>query len=172
ARRLVHGLKYEDRHDMAGWMTAQMARSGAEILERADRIVPVPLHPSRLRERTYNQAERLASGLAKHSGRPLDRTSLARVRPTRPQVGLGENERLANVRDAFAVAEPHRPAIAGRTVVLVDDVITTGATVEACARALMRAGAYAVDVIAFSKVVDGVADGVVEGVVDRFDRHI
>jgi ComF family protein len=104
-----------------------------------DGVVPVPLHVRRLRARGYNQAARLARALARRIDRPLVEDVLARVVPTAPQVGQNHAARARNVRDAFRVERPDR--VAGRTLLLVDDVITTGATARACARALRRAGA-------------------------------
>jgi ComF family protein len=109
-----------------------MGAGGAGILEGADAVVPVPLDPARLRRRGFNQARLLAEGLG-----PPVLDALARTRPTPPQTGLPAARRHANVRDAFAVCRP----VAGLTLVLIDDVATTGATLHACARALRAAGA-------------------------------
>lgn len=114
-------------------------------------IVPVPLHLTRLRWRGFNQSHFLARALAQLTGVRLDPFSLERVRPTRPQVELHEAERRRNVRQAFRVTRPQR--VHGQRVLLVDDVYTTGATVDECSRELMRAGAAGVDVLTLARAV-------------------
>jgi ComF family protein len=131
-REIVHALKYGGRPSLARPLAALMGAGGAGILEGADAVVPVPLDPARLRRRGFNQARLLAEGLG-----PPVLDALARTRPTPPQTGLPAARRHANVRDAFAVCRP----VAGLTLVLIDDVATTGATLHACARALRAAGA-------------------------------
>jgi ComF family protein len=153
ARRLVHGLKYHDRLELARWMGSWMARAGAEVVAEAEMIVPVPLHRRRLWQRRFNQSAMLAGTVAAKSGKPIDNFVLQRIRPTLQQVGLSAAERDDNVRGAFRVDAERRLQIAGRQVLLVDDVYTTGATVKAATRALMRAGASAVDVLVFARVV-------------------
>jgi ComF family protein len=115
-----------------------------------DVIVPVPLHPVRLREREFNQAALLALGARRSTGPPVDVHALERVRDTAPQSALGLAERRANVRGAFR-ARPE--AVGGRIVTLVDDVLTTGATAEECARALLDAGARAVRVLTVARAM-------------------
>lgn len=154
ARTLVHALKFQDRTDLAPVMGRWMARAGAELLGEADLIVPVPLHWRRALARRFNQAGALARGVAAVAGRPVVSGMLARVRPTPHQIGLSRAERAANVQNAFRVPLDAAAALAGRHVVLIDDVLTTGATAEACARALTRAGAASVDVLVFARVVD------------------
>ncbi|HET7718194.1 MAG TPA: ComF family protein [Bauldia sp.] len=155
ARRLVHGLKYRDHIELARWMGAWMARAGTELVAEADVIAPVPLHRFRLWMRRFNQSAVLAEVVATESGKPFAPTLLKRIRPTTQQVGLTATERDKNVRGAFRVMPDERPGIAGRRVLLVDDVYTTGATVRAATRALLRAGAAAVDVLVFARVVRG-----------------
>jgi ComF family protein len=153
ARRLVHGLKYRDRLELAAWMARWMARAGSEIVAEADVVVPVPLHRRRLWRRRANQSALLASTIAQSAGKPFAPAALARIRPTRQQVGLTPGQRDRNVRGAFRVAADEAMAVAGRRVLLVDDVYTTGATVKAATRALLRAGAAGVDVLVFARVV-------------------
>jgi len=155
ARNLVHGLKYRDRLDLAAWMAGWMARAGRDLLDDADVILPVPLHPRRLWRRRFNQSASLAQAVATKAGKPMVTTALCRIRPTPQQVGLSAAERDRNVRGAFKVMEDQRVTVAGRRVLLVDDVYTTGATVKAATRALERAGAAAVDVLVFARVVRG-----------------
>jgi len=116
-----------------------------------DVIVPVPLHPDRLRWRGFNQAQLLADQVARPRGVPIDPFSLQRVRPTRPQVDLNEDDRRRNVARAFDVVRPER--LRGRRVLLVDDVYTTGATVDECSRVVRRAGAADVDVLVLARAV-------------------
>jgi ComF family protein len=153
ARQLVHGLKYRDRLELAGWMAGWMVRAGADVLADAEAIVPVPMHRRRLWTRRFNQSAALANLVAARSGKAVVLSALQRVRATRQQVGLTASERDKNVRGAFRVPEAERPAVAGRRVLLVDDVYTTGSTVKAATRALIRAGAASVDILVFARVV-------------------
>ncbi len=155
SRRLVHGLKYRDRLELARWMARWMARAGGDLVADAHTIVPVPLHRWRLWHRRFNQSATLASVIAREAGKPLSVTALKRVKATRQQVGLSASERDDNVRGAFRVAKADRSAIEGRRVLLIDDVYTTGSTVKAATRALLRSGADAVDVLVFARVVRG-----------------
>ncbi|MFE1599155.1 ComF family protein [Methylobacterium sp. ID0610] len=153
ARRLVHRLKYEDRLDLAAAMGGMMARAGRELLAEADVAVPVPLWRWRLWWRRFNQAALLARHAVRGSGVPLNPRLLARVKRTRPQVGLSRGARAENLQGAFRVPDGGKPLLLGRRVLLVDDVMTTGATANAAARALLRGGAAAVDVLTFACVV-------------------
>jgi ComF family protein len=153
ARRLVHRLKYSDRLELARPMGAWMARAGAEILAEADLIVPVPLHRFRLMSRRFNQAATLAHSVSQASAVPVDSQALVRTKPTPPQVGLSRPQRAGNVQGAFRLAEEAKPKIFGARIVLVDDVLTSGATANAASRALLRGGAKSVDVLVFARVV-------------------
>src|SRR5271155_3133050 len=154
SRALVHALKYGDRLDLAPMMGRWIANAGGELLAEADALVPVPLHWRRLWARRFNQSATLAATISKESGVPVATGALKRVRATVQQVGLSRTERAANIQGAFRVPEDGKAAVAGRRLVLVDDVLTSGATVEGCARALLRAGATNVDVLVFARVAD------------------
>ena len=149
-KTLVHRLKYNDRLDLAPLMARWMARAAGELLTEADMIVPVPLHRARLFMRRFNQSAELARHLALQSGKPFNPVDLKRVRRTAHQVGLGERAREDNVRGAFAVTDAGKMAFAGRRILLIDDVYTTGATVSAASRALRKAGASDITVLVFS----------------------
>ena len=155
-RELIHNLKYRDRHEGVDLFARWMARAGAELLADADVVVPVPLDRVRFWWRRFNQAALLGERLAALSGRGFDPLLLVRTRRTATQVGLTADQRRRNVAGAFAVPAGRRAAVKGRAVVLVDDVLTTGATAEACTRALRRAGAEKVGVLTLARVVDPV----------------
>jgi ComF family protein len=151
ARRLVHRLKYSDRGELAGPMGAWMARAAADVLADADAITPVPLHARRLWTRRFNQAAALAREVARRSGKPFEPVLLQRVKATRSQVGLTREQRVQNMQGAFRAAPA--ASVRGRRIALVDDVLTSGATANAAARALLKAGATQVDLIVFARVV-------------------
>ena len=154
ARTMVHALKYQDRTDLAPAMGRWMARAGHELLGDADMLVPVPLHWKRSWSRRYNQSGALARIIGKATDVPVARDALRRIRPTEQQVGLSRAERARNVQGAFKVPSKTKSIVQGRRIVLIDDVLTSGATVDACARALLRAKAASVDVLVFARVVD------------------
>lgn len=153
ARQLVHRLKYGDRMELAKPLGAWMARAGQELLTEADLLVPVPLHRRRLAARRFNQANALAQAISVESGVPVDPFVLARVKPTPSQVGLSRSQRALNMQGAFRVSELHTARAEGRRIVLIDDVMTSGATVNAASRALLRSGAKHVDVLVFARAV-------------------
>lgn len=155
ARQMVQGLKYQDRTDLAPWMARWMRRAGAELLAEAEVIVPVPLHWRRFLRRQFNQSAELGRALSHLSGVPFAPAAMRRVKLTRQQVGLERHEREDNVRAAFRVPPEQEIQIAGRRVLLIDDVYTTGATVRAATKALKRGGAGAVDVLTFARVLPG-----------------
>jgi ComF family protein len=153
ARILVHAYKYGDRLDLARLMGGWMARAGRELLEDADGLVPVPLHWRRLWARRFNQSAALAVAISAAGKVPVLHGALKRVRATVQQVGLSKSERADNVQGAFRVPADLKAEVTGRRLVLIDDVLTSGATVDTCARALLRAGAAHVDVLVFARVV-------------------
>ncbi|HTV32606.1 MAG TPA: ComF family protein [Methylocella sp.] len=152
-RQLVHRLKYGDRMELAKPMGAWMARAGSELLTEADLIVPIPLHKSRLTWRRFNQAQALAQSISSRCGVPTDPLSLVREKPTPSQVGLSRPQRALNLQGAFRVRPERVAQIAGRAIVLIDDVMTSGATANAAARALLRAGSARVDVLVFARAL-------------------
>jgi ComF family protein len=152
-RRLVHRLKYSDRMELAKLLGAWMARAGNEILAEAEVLVPVPLHRRRLAVRRFNQAHALAKAIFAQCGVPADPFILARVKPTPSQVGLSRSQRALNLQGAFRVSDGMAARIEGRAVVLIDDVMTSGATANAASRALLRSGAKRVDVLVFARAI-------------------
>jgi len=146
-RAIVHAFKYDGRRSLAAELGRLMRTRGADVLAGADVAVPVPLHRSRRRERGFDQA----ADLARHVGLPVVH-ALRRLRPTAVQASLPAARRHANVRDAFAL-ERSRLSLEGRIVVLIDDVSTTGATLEACARAVGEAGVREVRALTAARVV-------------------
>lgn len=145
----IHRLKYRGERSLARRLAAPMVEAGRGLLGDADAVVHVPLHPARRRERGFDQALLLASAVARSANLPLLRRALVRARPSGHQVGRGREERGAAVADAFRAAGDVR----GLSLVLVDDVVTTGATADAAARALERAGARKVGVLAVARAL-------------------
>jgi ComF family protein len=156
SRALVHALKYGDRLDLAPMMGRWLALAGGELLAEADALVPVPLHWRRNWARRFNQSGMLAAAVSSQTGVPVIASALKRVKATVQQVGLSRTERATNIQGAFRVPPESKGIIAGMRLVLIDDVLTSGATAEGCARALLRAGAANVDVLVFARVADPV----------------
>jgi len=152
ARVLVHALKYRDRHEAGLVMARLMLRAGGDLLRRADAVVPVPLYRWRLWRRRYNQSALLARQICHGASKPFRPELLRRQRSTPSQTGLDHEERKRNMRNAFAVPDSCLGFVKGRSFVLIDDVRTTGATLEACAKVLKAAGANRVDVLTFALV--------------------
>lgn len=154
ARRIVLPLKHGDRLEHAAALAPLMLRAGGPLVREADVLVPVPLHRRRLIARRYNQAALLARAVGRLAGRPVLPDALLRVRATVVLGNLSAAARARQVDGAFAVRPGRAAALAGRRVLLVDDVMTSGATASACARALLAAGATAVDVLVAARVPD------------------
>lgn len=153
-RKLVLPLKHADRPELAAVLGPHMVRAGTALLRHADLLVPVPLHRRRLFLRRYNQAALLASAVSRLSGVPAVGDLLVRHRATASLGHKSPAERVDAVRDAFAVRPGRAALLAGRTVVLIDDVMTSGATANACAAVLLSGGARRVDVLVAARVPD------------------
>ena len=150
SRGLVLKLKHGDRTDAAAHLARWMQRTGAALLAECDVIVPVPLHRWRLLMRTYNQAALLANNLGRLTGKHVAVDALVRVKATPSQGGLSATARRRNVGGAFSIRRPAQ--IAGKRVLLIDDVLTTGATADACTRVLRDSGARSIDVLVLARV--------------------
>lgn len=150
SRELILQFKHGDRLEHAGLFVRWLSRVGRELIAESDCIAPVPLHPSRLLKRRYNQAAELARPLARRSGLAYLPDALVRTRQG-GQAGRSASGRRREAAGAFAVPDGRRRQVEGRRVLLVDDVVTTGATADACAGALKRAGAKAVDVVVVAR---------------------
>ncbi|MBX9633819.1 MAG: ComF family protein [Magnetospirillum sp.] len=155
SKPLVLRFKHGDRLEGAPAFARWMVRAGAELLDGADVIVPVPLHRIRLLSRRYNQAAVLALAVGRLAGIAVVPDLLIRQRMTPSQGHMNREERHKNVRGAFHVSGGKLPLIQGKTVVLIDDVLTTGATLGECARVLAKAGAARVEVLTLGRVVFG-----------------
>jgi ComF family protein len=154
SRRAILPLKHADRTELATALARMMARAGAALLAKADVLVPVPLHRARLRLRRYNQAALLARAVGRISHVPISVDALVRTRATRSLAELSAEARAAAVEGVFVVRPGRHNLVVGRQVVLIDDVLTSGATAGACARALLDAGALGVDVLVAARVPD------------------
>lgn len=152
SREPILQLKHADRLDLAPLFARWIRRAGAELVEAADAIAPVPLHPFRLLARRYNQAAEIARPLSALSGTPYLPDAIRRRRATPTQAGRSGSGRRRNVAGAFEVPAAARRRIEGLRVLLIDDVLTTGATADACARALKAAGAVRVDLAVVARV--------------------
>ena len=151
SKALVLKLKYADQLHLAAVYGTWLGNFGKELVAVSDVIIPVPLHYWRFIGRRYNQAALLAGALKKHSGLPVLPDGLRRTRATQPQPGLTRKQRQDNVKGAFAVHPRHSAAIKGKNILLIDDVMTTSATINQCAKALLKAGAIQVNVLTLAK---------------------
>jgi ComF family protein len=152
ARILVLSFKYGDRLDPALSYAQMMYRAGDELLAEADIIAPVPLHWTRLFKRRYNQSAILAQHLGRMAATPFAPDLLVRTRRTPSQAFMKREDRLRNVQRAFDVKAENRASLIGKNILLIDDVLTTGATVENCADTLYKAGAETVNVLTLARV--------------------
>lgn len=152
SKDMILQFKHGDRLDLAPMLMRWLERAGADIFPAADALVPVPLHPSRLRQRRYNQACELARPLSRHVGCTFLPDTLKRTKATKQQSHSAEL-RWANVRTAFAVSKAGEKQVTGKHLVLIDDVFTTGATLRACANTLLKAGAKQVDAVVLARAV-------------------
>jgi len=152
SRDLILKLKRADRTDLAGLFALWLGRAARDLTDDADAVVPVPLHPLRLVARRFNQAAEIARPLARRAGLAYLPGALIRRRDTASQGGKSGSGRRRNVAAAFETPKRMAARVAGKRILLIDDVITTGATAEACARALKAAGAAAVHVAAVARV--------------------
>lgn len=161
SRGLILRFKHADRTDITRTFGRLMANAGRELLELADLILPVPLHRWRLLKRGYNQSAMLASALHRATGLPTLPDAIQRTGATASQQGLSGDQRLRNITSsAFRLHPWHRSKIEGKKILLIDDVLTTGATVSACTRVLRAGGAASVDVLALARVVQDASGSV------------
>lgn len=151
-RRLVSGLKYSDRLDVAPWIAKWMARSGRQLFEEDPLVIPIPLYKTRLLTRRFNQSAEIARNICKDKNVEYKPEALKRIRKTKQQVGLSRQERAKNVSGVFRVPQEFALELKGRPVLIIDDVFTTGATVSSAAKALNRVGVASVDVLTFARV--------------------
>jgi ComF family protein len=156
-RQLIHDFKFRDSHNARRLFGRWLCQAGAQMISEADAIVPVPLARIRLLSRRFNQAQVLAAEIAHIARKPLLPMALKRTRSTPHQIGLSRQQRERNVAGAFAVSGGSEALIAGKSILLVDDVMTTGATASAAAKALKAAGAGRVDVLVLALVTDTTA---------------
>lgn len=156
-RELIHDIKFRDRHDPTHLLARWMVEAGRALIDETDVLVPIPLHRWKLIRRRFNQSALLGSAVARLTGKPHAPLALVRTRSTRSQVGLTLLQREENMKGAFAVPARWCSEIAGRRVLLIEDVVTTGATVAAATLALRKAGAADVDVLALARVTDTAA---------------
>lgn len=153
SRTLVHNLKYGDRTHSALYFAQWMARAGKASLEQADMLVPVPLHPLRLLKRRYNQSALLANAISRQCHVPVYPQLLIRTRHTPSQAGLSSKERQRNVRGVFKLHPNYVTLVRNKHIIIVDDVMTTGATVTACTKILLKAGAKKVTILTLAKTI-------------------
>lgn len=153
SRSMVTRFKYSDHTNRLPGYAQLLARAGTSIIAKSDAIVPVPLHPKRMLQRKYNQAALLSHGLSDICSLPVWPDALLRIKDTPPQASLSRNERLTNVKGAFRTNHAYASQLSGASILLVDDVMTTGATLSACTKMLLGASAKAVYVLTLARTV-------------------
>lgn len=152
SRKVILDFKYGDRLQAVHTFALWLLRAGKDLIGEADVLIPVPLHRQRLWQRRYNQAALIAAELAKRTGKDWIADALLRLRQTIPQKGLNRKERNENVKNAFGLNTRRLPAVAEKNILLIDDVFTSGATLNECARTLRTAGAARVNVLTVARV--------------------
>ncbi len=152
SRRLILNFKFNDKTSFVHTFTPWMIRAGKELIYDSDYIIPIPLHPKKLRQRRFNQAALLAHEIAKKTSGNYLPDGLVSTRLTSPQKGLSKKRRVANVGGAFAIHDNHLNAFAHKKVLLIDDIFTTGATLNEASRMLKNAGAAEVNVLTIARV--------------------
>ena len=152
SRDIVLGFKHADKMHAVKIFTPWLKTAGADVLNKADALIPVPLHPWRLIKRRYNQAALIADDLGKATDIPVIKNALIRHKATRSQGHLHREERADNVKDAFIIKEKHKPLITGKTLILIDDVYTSGATAKECTKHLLENGAASVHILTIARV--------------------
>ena len=161
SKPMILGLKHRERLEGVGLFAKWMLAAGGPMIERAEVILPVPVHRMKLVRRGFNQAAVIAQAIAKQAGKPCPLAALRKIEQTRPQVGLNADERAQNVTEAsFTVPSKQRAWIDGKRLLLIDDVYTTGTTTAACCAVLKRAGARQIDILTLARVVNG-GDGAI-----------
>lgn len=148
---IVHALKYNDHTELAPALARLIVNVSGEVISAADYIIPVPLHPKRLRQRKFNQAQLLAKFISRSTGIRIIPDLLIRTKDIPSQSGLNRKQRIANVCNAFRVEQRHAHLIRGSKIIIVDDVITTGATLNECAKCLLLAGSIKIYGLSFAR---------------------
>jgi len=154
SRRLILNFKFNDKINFVHTFTPWLLRAGSELIDKADFIIPVPLHPKKLRQRRFNQSALLAHEVSKKAHRVKNYLpdGLIRTRNTIPQKGLNRKERNENIIGAFAINDNHLDSFTHKNILLIDDVLTTGSTLNECARILKNAGSKTVNILTIARV--------------------
>lgn len=153
SRKLVTRLKYSDQTQLAKTYSTWLAKAGADLIAHSDIIIPVPLHYWRFVKRRFNQSALLAHALSKKTGVKNITNALKRTRHTAPQTGLTKAQRKDNVKGAFMVNPRYAGSIKGKNILLIDDVLTTGSTIEQCSKILLKAGAMQINVLTLARAL-------------------
>lgn len=151
-RDLIHQFKYHDNHELSDLFATWLERAGAELLHDCDLLIPIPLYRWRLWQRRFNQAAMLSYALANLTGHDVVCDTLIRTKKTKPQVGLTSKERERNIQGAFQIRQENQKKIANKTILLIDDIVTTGVTANTAAKVLIKAGAANVDLLSLASV--------------------